>query len=112
MKLYQKKCVPCEGGVFPLRGKILQQYMKQVSSWQRKGSKILREYKFKNDSAALNFLNKIGKLSVKEGHHPVATWVYNSVTIEFWTHAIGGLSKNDFIMASKYDRIYEKMNKK
>lgn len=108
MKLHQKKCVPCEGGVPPLRGRLLKKYMSQVSGWKKNGSKIVKEYIFKNDVAALRFLNKIGKVSVKEGHHPAATWTYNKVSVEFWTHAIGGLSTNDFIMAAKLDKIYKK----
>lgn len=110
MKLHQKRCVPCEGVVSPMKGALLKTYMNQISGWTLSGSKkITKEYRFKNDKDALNFLNKTGMASVKEGHHPVTTWIYNKITIEFWTHAIGGLSKNDFIMAAKYDRIYEKM---
>ena len=108
MKLHQQRCVPCKGGIPPLRGKILKKYMSQVKGWKKKGNKITKEYSFADDNSALRFLNRIGKESVKEGHHPAATWVYNRITVKFWTHAINGLSPNDFIMAAKFDKIYNK----
>ena len=107
--LHKKHCVPCEDGVPPLKGKLLKKYMNQVNGWKlQKGKSIMKEYKFKSDVDALSFLDKIGKIAVREGHHPNATWVYNRVNIELWTHAIGGLSTNDFILASKFDRVYKK----
>lgn len=114
MDLRKAKCVPCEGGVSPMKGKLLDSYMKQVSGWalRKEGKKIAKEYRFKNDKEAIAFLKNIAALSEKEGHHPAATWVYNKVAVEFWTHAIGGLSKNDFIMAAKFDEEYDKINKK
>ena len=111
MKLYQKKCLPCEGSVTPMRGALLRTYMNQITGWKLKNRKIVKEYIFKNDTDALKFLGKIGTIAVKQGHHPAATWIYNKVSVEFWTHAIGGLSENDFIMAAKFDKAYEKRKK-
>ena len=108
-QLHRMKCAPCEGGVSPMRGALLTRYMKHAKGWKLvKGKRIVKEYTFRNDAAALLFLQKTGKVSVSQGHHPVAVWVYNRVSMEFWTHAIKGLSVNDFIMAAKFDRIYNK----
>ena len=91
-----------------MRGALLRSYMDQVEGWKLKEKKITKEYVFKDDREALGFLHRIGRVAVKQGHHPVLNWVYNRVRVEFWTHAIGGLSENDFIMAAKFDRVYEK----
>lgn len=105
--LTQKNCVPCEGGVPPIKGQKISEYLKMLESpWQvRNETKIEKEFKFKNFVEAINFVNKVADLSEKEGHHPDIHIHYNKVKIELWTHAIGGLSENDFILAAKIERI-------
>jgi 4a-hydroxytetrahydrobiopterin dehydratase len=110
VNLHKRKCVPCDGGVSPMMGVLLRSYMKKVRGWNlENGGKISKEYRFADDSKAVLFLKKIATASIKEGHHPAATWVYNKVRIEMWTHAVGGLSVNDFIMAAKFDEIHKKL---
>ncbi|AIC16053.1 putative pterin-4-alpha-carbinolamine dehydratase [Nitrososphaera viennensis EN76] len=72
------------------------------------GIKVLRRvYKFKNFAEALSFTNKVGALAEEQGHHPALLTEWGKVTVTWWTHAIGGLHKNDFIMAAKTDKLLE-----
>lgn len=118
MNLREKKCVPCEGGVPPLGEAEIGTYLaeldvgwrvlenpveKQVSDGVSK--KISRELKFKNFKEAMEFVNKVAAIANEEDHHPDIHIFYNKVVLELWTHAIGGLSENDFIMAAKIDTL-------
>ncbi len=108
MDLTQKKCVPCEGGVPPIRGDALKEYLAQVpSGWEvmEEEEKIRKEFKFKDFKEAIDFVVKVAKLAEEEGHHPDIFIFYSRVIIELWTHAIGGLSENDFIMAAKIGKV-------
>ena len=100
--------MPCEGGVAPLAGEELNNYLKAVPNWQLDGDKkkIRREFTFKNFKDALAFINKVGAIAEDEQHHPdIFLHDYKLVTINLWTHAIGGLSENDFILAAKIDNL-------
>ena len=113
--LLNKKCVPCEGGVPPLTHEEVTKLMEQVEGWSLfeeasdnlkkfgMGAKIFREYKFKDFIGAVNFVNNVAEVAEAEGHHPDIKINYNKVTLEMTTHAIGGLSENDFIVAAKVD---------
>ncbi len=113
--LLDKKCVPCEGGVPPLNHEEVQNLMMQVPGWNLSeeesenlkkfgmGAKISKEYKFKDFIGAVNFVNNVAEIAESEGHHPDIKINYNKVTLELSTHAIGGLSENDFIVAAKID---------
>jgi len=113
--LLNKKCVPCEGGVAPLNHEEILKFMNQVEGWQLTedpspnlqkfgmGAKISKEFKFKDFIGAINFINSIAEIAEQEGHHPDIHINYNKVLIELSTHAIGGLSENDFILAAKID---------
>lgn len=106
--LKNKKCVPCEGGVKPLTPDEYESFFRQeLADWVIKDEKILeREYQLKNFKAALAFVNKVGALAESEGHHPdINLHNWNKVRISLTTHAIGGLSENDFILASKIDLL-------
>ncbi|HLD04049.1 MAG TPA: 4a-hydroxytetrahydrobiopterin dehydratase [Candidatus Dojkabacteria bacterium] len=107
--LTQKKCVPCEGGTPPLTADEIAAYQKLLGTpWDVSGDlrKISRGFKFKNFATALEFINKVGKIAEQQGHHPdIYLHNYNKVRIDLWTHAIGGLSENDFIMAAKINAI-------
>jgi 4a-hydroxytetrahydrobiopterin dehydratase len=108
MDLTQKHCVPCEGGDPPISNEKEDELIKQTPDWLllRDGThKLRRQYKFKNFKEALLFVNKVGELAEAEGHHPDITIVYNKVMLDFFTHAVGGLSENDFIMVAKINKI-------
>jgi 4a-hydroxytetrahydrobiopterin dehydratase len=106
MALKDKKCVPCEGGVNPMTDKEEESYMEHISSWNldRDGvHKISKEFTFGDFKEAMRFVNKMADIAEDEGHHPNFTVEYNKVKTELFTHAINGLSENDFIMAAKID---------
>ncbi|MCP4782032.1 MAG: 4a-hydroxytetrahydrobiopterin dehydratase [Fuerstiella sp.] len=102
------KCVPCEGGVARLTTDEAQRQLQQVDGWELRAGpdRITRSWTVKNFMAGLAFLDKVGDLAEDEGHHPDLHLVgYRNVTIDIRTHAIGGLSLNDFILAAKIDRL-------
>ena len=106
MDLTKKHCVPCEGGTLPLTGDILAEYAKNAPGWKVvDGKKIFRELKFKDFKSAMAFVNKAADIAEEEQHHPDIYIFYNLVRFELWTHAIGGLSENDFILATKIDSL-------
>jgi 4a-hydroxytetrahydrobiopterin dehydratase len=107
MDLSTKKCKPCEGGVPPLNQKEVAELKKQVSDdWNVvEMKKITREFSFVNYRHTMEFVNKVADLAEDEGHHPDMHVFYGRVMIELWTHSINGLSENDFIMASKIDKL-------
>lgn len=99
-----KRCVPCEGGEDPLDEDKVKEYMKVLGEGWRVDEgykKIKKEFKFKNFKEAMEFVNKVADLAEDEGHHPNIKIYYNRVILELTTHAIGGLSENDFIIATK-----------
>lgn len=110
MDLAKKHCIPCEGGTPPLSDEKEDEMLKLVKGWMlvRDGThKITRQFKFKNFKEAIAFVNKVADLAQREGHHPDIKIVYNKVSLDLFTHAVGGLSENDFIMASKINKLLE-----
>lgn len=105
--LLQKKCIPCEGGTKPFDKRQIASYIKELSlRWEVVyGKKIKHEFKFNNFTDAMDFVNRIADLAEEEGHHPDIHVYYNKVNIVLSTHAIGGLSENDFIIAAKIERL-------
>ena len=105
--LSDKKCIACEGGVPPLTSLEITEFQEQLSiPWKVEGvKKITREFKFKDFKQAMDFVNRIAEIAEAESHHPDLRISYNKVAVELWTHAIGGLSENDFIMAAKIEKI-------
>ncbi len=105
MDLGSKKCQPCEGGVAPFTRAQAEQYLEQVSGWQlaEDAKRISKRYKFPDFKRALDFVNQVGALAEDEGHHPDIMLSWGKVNLELSTHAIGGLSENDFILAYKID---------
>jgi 4a-hydroxytetrahydrobiopterin dehydratase len=103
--LLNKKCVPCEGGVPPIAKEDASAYLDLLSGWtlSSDGKKISKEFKFKDFIGAVNFINLVADIAEGEGHHPDIQIHYNKVLLELFTHAIGGLSENDFILAAKID---------
>lgn len=105
-KLVNMTCVPCRGGVPPLRGKALKALHKQVPKWEVVGEhSITRAFTFPDFVKALKFVNRVGALAEKQGHHPDIFLTWGKAAITLWTHKIDGLSESDFIMAAKIDRI-------
>ena len=108
--LYDKKCKPCEGGIIPFDISEIHKYQKKVDGWDivknDKNTYFLeKKFLFKNYSDSQNFVNKIGAISEQEGHHPDITFGWGYAKINISTHAIEGLSENDFILAAKIDKI-------
>lgn len=104
--LKQKKCVPCEGGVKPLTPDEYGAFLRsELMGWTDRDEKMIeKEYKFKDFKEALTFVNRVGEIAESEGHHPdINLHGWNKVKLTLSTHAIGGLSENDFILASKID---------
>lgn len=106
--LLQKKCVPCEGGVAPMTVVKARALLKETPGWELDGKKIRRTFTFKNFKATMAFVNNVADLAEAEGHHPDMGVHWGRVDMEFWTHAIDGLSENDFIMAAKVNEIAKK----
>lgn len=104
-ELSKKHCIPCRGGVAPLKGSALQVLHAQL----KEGWKVCDEhhleksYAFKNFKEALAFTNRVGELAEQEGHHPDIHLSWGKVAISLWTHAIDGLTESDFILAAKID---------
>ena len=107
MKLTEMKCDACEGGMPPLNKVEAEVLLKQVPEWKisEDGKELQRKFSFKDFKEALAFGNKVGELAEEEGHHPDMTISWGSVAVVLTTHAIGGLSNNDFILASKIDTL-------
>ncbi len=107
MNLHEKKCVPCEGGTQPLSVEKVGEYLPLLKNqWSvLENKKILHEFTFETFTSAITFVNKVAAIAETEGHHPDIHIHYNKVVIELWTHAINGLSENDFIVAAKIEKI-------
>lgn len=106
--LTQKRCQPCEGGVAPLSKQEAETLMKQLDgAWQLAddGKSIRREWKFKNFYHTMSFVNAVAHIANTEDHHPDLELGYGYCRMKFNTHAIGGLSENDFICAAKVDAL-------
>ena len=107
--LLNKKCVPCEGGVNPLDISEIHKYQKKVDGWEiiknEKNIYLLeKKFNFKNFKDSQRFVNEVGKISEEEGHHPDIIFGWGYAKINITTHAIEGLSENDFILAAKIDK--------
>ena len=108
--LLNKKCAPCEGGVIPFDVSEIHKYQKKVDGWdiskdQKKNFFLNKKFTFKNFIESQNFINEVGKLSEMEGHHPDILFGWGYAEIKITTHAIEGLSENDFILAAKIDHL-------
>ena len=109
--LLNKKCVPCEGGILPFDISEIHKYQKKVDGWdvgenEKKIYLLEKKFTFKNFINSLDFINNVGKISEAEYHHPDISFGWGYAKIIITTHAIEGLSENDFILAAKIDRIF------
>lgn len=105
--LATKQCKPCEGAMPPLSQEEITQLMRQLDGWNCLGKTIRKEFSFKNYYQTMAFVNAIAWISHREDHHPDITAGYNKCLVEYTTHAIGGLSENDFICAAKIDTLFQ-----
>jgi 4a-hydroxytetrahydrobiopterin dehydratase len=105
-ELADKQCVPCKGGVPPLRGKELEKLKADLPQWTVTNEHHLhREFRFPDFKQALEFVNRVGEIAESQGHHPDILLKWGKVEITLWTHKIDGLTESDFIMAAKIERL-------
>lgn len=107
MNLGERTCVPCRGDEEPLRGAALRSFVESLSGgWEAvEEHHLVRHFSFPDFAAALEFTNRVGAIAEREGHHPDLLLGWGRVEVRIWTHAIDGLSENDFILAAKIDRL-------
>ncbi|MBM3257425.1 MAG: 4a-hydroxytetrahydrobiopterin dehydratase [Candidatus Liptonbacteria bacterium] len=106
MDLTQKKCVACEGGIPPLNERQVERYHAETPEWTViENKKIVRTFTFKDFAHAMQFVNKVAALAEEEGHHPDISISWNKVALSLTTHALKGLSENDFILAAKINML-------
>jgi 4a-hydroxytetrahydrobiopterin dehydratase len=106
-ELASKTCVPCRGGVPPLKGQELAKLHQQVPKWQVVNEHhINREFPFPDFRSALAFVNRVGEVAEEQGHHPNILLTWGRAEVTLWTHKIDGLTESDFIMAAKIDQLY------
>ena len=108
--LADKKCIPCEGNIPSFDMSEIHKYLKKVDGWEVKAdnSKIyylIKKFNFKNFLESQNFVNKVGEIAEKEGHHPDIYYGWGYAEIKIFTHAIKGLHESDFVLAAKVDKI-------
>ena len=108
-QLIKKKCVPCEGGAQPLTPSEAQELLTQTPQWKidEESKRISRTFKRRTFLDAVAFVEAVAAIAEAENHHPMIKVDFNRVTLELWTHAIGGLSENDFIVAAKVDLLQQ-----
>ena len=106
-ELARKKCQPCEGGVAPLNEAQVAPMLKGLDGWARDGQVISKTYRFRNHFETMAFVNAAAWVSHREDHHPDMAVGYNECRVSYVTHAIGGLSENDFICAAKCDALFD-----
>jgi 4a-hydroxytetrahydrobiopterin dehydratase len=105
--LAARKCKPCEGGVDPLKPTEVENLLKHLEGWVLTDGVISKTYSFKNHYHVLAFVNAVAWISHRGDHHPDMTVGYNTCRVAYVTHAINGLSENDFICAAKVDALFE-----
>ena len=112
--LTRKHCAPCEGGVAALTAEQIKTFLPAVPAWKltADGKRIRREWRLKDFVTGLDFFQRVGAIAEEEGHHPdLHLSNYRQAAIEIWTHALGGLSENDFILAAKIDKLPVELKK-
>ena len=109
MNLENKKCVPCEVGGKALESNEIAIFAEDLKDWEViESKKLTRQFKFKDFKESMDFVNKVAEMADREGHHPDIHISYNKVNLELTTHAVKGLTENDFIIVSKIEKIWYK----
>ncbi|HET7730265.1 MAG TPA: 4a-hydroxytetrahydrobiopterin dehydratase [Usitatibacter sp.] len=106
-ELARKKCAPCEGGVAPLDSEQVRLFLKGLQGWSREGAAIAKTFRFADHFETMAFVNAVAWISHRENHHPDMVVGYDRCVVSYVTHAIDGLSENDFICAAKIDALFE-----
>jgi 4a-hydroxytetrahydrobiopterin dehydratase len=105
-ELSERQCVPCRGGVPPLNGDEIKDFLRQLDGWQVINEHHLQKtYQFKDFRESLNFVNQIGELAEEQGHHPDICFGWGKAEVTIWTHKIDGLTESDFVLAAKFDKL-------
>jgi 4a-hydroxytetrahydrobiopterin dehydratase len=105
--LAAKTCVPCRGGVPPMKGRELKRILELVPQWKAVNEHhITRTFTFPDFRKALDFVNRVGEVAEQQGHHPDILLTWGKAEVTLWTHKIDGLTESDFIMAAKIDQLY------
>lgn len=106
--LASARCVPCHGGVPALTPDAARQLSRQTPDWtlSEKADRIARAFRFADFVEAMAFVNRVAALAEEQGHHPDIAIHWNQVELSLWTHSIGGLHENDFVMAARIDRLF------
>ena len=109
--LHTKKCIPCDGGIPGFDITEIHKYLKMVDGWEVKANEdkvyyLIKNFKFKNFLESQNFVNKVGEIAEKEGHHPDIWFGWGYAKIKIYTHSIKGLAESDFILAAKIDKFF------
>jgi len=106
-ELASQTCVPCRGGVPPLKGDELRQILEEVPQWKAINEHhVTRTFTFPDFKQALAFVNRVGEVAEQQGHHPDILLTWGKAEITMWTHKIDGLTRSDLIMAAKIDQLY------
>jgi 4a-hydroxytetrahydrobiopterin dehydratase len=106
-ELADKTCVPCKGGIPPMKGGELQEILKHAPRWQAVNEHhIVRTFTFPDFKQGLEFVNRVGEVAEQQGHHPDILLTWGKAEVTLWTHKIDGLTQSDFIMAAKIDQLF------
>lgn len=105
--LTARHCAPCEGGVAPMKDHEADAMLKELPGWERTAGAIFKTYPFRDYYQTMAFVNAVAWISHREDHHPDLAVGYNKCRVEYSTHAIGGLSENDFICAAKVEALFD-----
>ena len=104
--LAERQCVPCRGGVPPMKGDEITEMSSQLPDWQVVNEHHLqRNYRFKDFRESLDFVTRVGELAEEQGHHPDICFGWGKADITIWTHEIDGLTESDFVLAAKIDKL-------
>jgi 4a-hydroxytetrahydrobiopterin dehydratase len=104
-----KSCVPCRGGIPPLTREEAEELLARAPGWslEENGKRLRRRFEFEDFKKAIAFVNRVADVAEEQGHHPDIAIHWNKVDLVLWTHKIGGLHENDFILAAKVNRLLE-----
>lgn len=107
MPLADRTCVPCRGGVPPLRGEAVQTLLAEIPEWEaREDHHLFRSCKFADFKTGLDFVNRVGAVAEQQGHHPDLLLAWGKVEVTIFTHKIDGLTESDFVLAAKIEHLY------
>ena len=106
-ELAERQCVPCRGGMPPMKGDEITEMSSQLPDWQVVNEHHLqRSYRFKDFRESLDFVNRVGELAEEQGHHPDICFGWGKADMTIWTHKIDGLTESDFVLAAKIDKLH------